>query len=43
MQFELTKHCLAFTPRYSDGNTNCYSKQYKGRYNATTEQNFKPG
>ena len=31
MQFELTKYCLAFTPSYSDGNTNCYSQQYKGR------------
>ena len=31
MQLELTKYCRAFTPRYSNDNTKCYSKQYIGR------------
>ena len=31
MQLELTKYCRAFTPRYSNDNTKCYSKQYLGR------------
>ena len=31
MKLELTKHCLAFTPRYSDDNTKCYSKKFIAR------------
>ena len=31
MQLELTKYCRAFTPRYSNDNTKCYSKQYIAR------------
>ena len=26
MQLELTKYCWAFSPRYSNDNTKCYSK-----------------
>ena len=43
MQLELTKDCLAFTQRYSNDNTKCYSKQNIGRKNTKTEQNFNPG
>ena len=28
MQFELTKYCSAFTPRYGNDNTKCYPTQY---------------
>ena len=28
VQFELTKYCSAFTPRYGNDNTKCYSTQY---------------
>ena len=28
MQFELSKYCSAFTPRYRNDNTKCYSTQY---------------
>ena len=31
MKLELTKHCLAFTPRYTDDNTKCYSKKFIAR------------
>ena len=43
MQLELTKDCSAFTQRYSNDNTKCYSKQNIGRINTKTEQNFNPG
>ena len=43
MQLEFTKYCWAFTTRYSNYNTKCYSKQCKGMENTKTEQNFKPG
>ena len=43
MQLELTKDCWAFTQRYSNDNTKCYSKQNIGRINTKTEQNFNPG
>ena len=29
MQLELKKDCWTFTPRYSNDNTKCYSKQYR--------------
>ena len=31
MQLKLTKYCSAFSPRYSNDNTKCYSKQCIGR------------
>ena len=43
MQLKLTKYCSAFSPRYSNDNTKCYSKQCIGRSNTKTEQNFNPG
>ena len=42
VQLELTKYCCAFTPRCSNDNTKCYCKQYMGRQNTRTEQNFTP-
>ena len=42
LQLELTKNCWAFTLRYNNDNTKCYSKQYIGRKNTKTEQNFNP-
>ena len=43
MQLKLTKYCWTFTLRYSNDNTKYYSKQYIGRQNTKTEQNFNPG
>ena len=43
IQFEVTKCYWALTPRYGNYNTKCYSKQYIGRENKKTEQNFNPG
>ena len=43
VQLELTKQCLAFTSRYESDNTKYYFKQYIGRENTKTEQNFNPG
>ena len=42
LQLELTKNCWAFTLRYNNDNTKCYSKQYIERKNTKTEQNFNP-
>ena len=45
IQLELTKHCWALTSssRYGNDNTKCCYKQYIGRQNTKTEQNFNPG
>ena len=44
LQLELKKKCCwAFTLRYSDDNTKCYSEQYTGRKNTKKEQNSIPG
>ena len=39
----LTKYCWAFTSRYNNENTKCYSKQYIGRKNTKMAQNFNHG
>ena len=42
MQLEGTKYCWAFTWRYNNDNTKCYSKQYIERLNTKMEQNGNP-
>ena len=42
MQLEGTKYCWAFTSRYSNDNTECYSTQYIERLNTKMEQNGNP-
>ena len=42
MQRKLTKDFWAFNQRYSNNNTKSYSKQYMGRKNTNTGQNFTP-